>query len=76
MASTSTISANEKSKDVLLVHTVHLKPMIKVQNPGRMISSGISDVAITTEYSEKTLLKKLIIIMNKSQETAVFGGRQ
>ena len=43
-----------------------------------MISSGISDVAIASVYSEKARLKKLImiIIMNKSQETTVFGGRQ
>ena len=41
-----------------------------------MVSSGISDVAFA---SVKTRLKKLmimIIIMNKSQETTVFGGRQ
>ena len=53
-----------------------------------MISSGISDVVITSVYSEKTCLKKLImikmmmmmmmiiIIMNKSQETMVFSSRQ
>ena len=45
MASASTPSANEKAKDVVLVHTVQLKPMIKAQISGRMISSGISDVA-------------------------------
>ena len=54
--------------------------MIKAQISGRMISSGISDVAITSVYFEKTRLKKLIMIiitiMNKSQETMVFGGRQ
>ena len=49
--------------------------MIKAQITGRIISSGISDVAIASVYSEKTCLKKLItitiiiIIMNKSQET-------
>ena len=42
-----------------------------------MVSSGISDVAIASVHSEKTRLKKLIIIiMNKSQETTVFSGRQ
>ena len=81
MASASTPSANEQAKDVVLVHTVQLKPMIKAQISGRMISSGISDVAIASVYLEKTRLKKLImiiifIIMNKSQEMAVFGGRQ
>ena len=46
-----------------------------------MVSSGISDVVIASVYSEKTRLKKLmmmrimiIIIMNKSQETMVFSG--
>ena len=70
-----------QAKDLILVHTVQLKPMIKAQISGRMVSSGISDVAIASVYSEKTRLKKLmmimiIIIMNKSQETTVFGGRQ
>ena len=52
--------------------------MIKAQISGRMVSSGISDVAITSVYSEKTRLKKLmiIVIMNKSQEMMVFGGHQ
>ena len=29
------------SKDLILVHTVQLNPMIKAQSPGRMVSSGI-----------------------------------
>ena len=40
-----------------------------------MASIGISDVVTASVYSEKTRLKKLmkiIIIMNKSQETTVF----
>ena len=79
MASTSTPSANEQAKDIILVHTVQLKPMIKAQISGRMINSGISDIAITSIYSEKTRLKKLImiiIIMTKLQETTLFGGCQ
>ena len=77
MASASTPSANEPAKDLILVHTVQLKPMIKAQISGRMVSSGISDVAITSVHSEKTRLKKLIIIiMNKLQETMVFSGCQ
>ena len=63
MASASTPSANEQAKDVVLVHTVQLKPMIKAQISGRMISSGISDVTITSVYSEKTHLKKLIMVI-------------
>ena len=54
-----------------------------------MVTSGISDVVITSAYSEKTRLKKfmmmmmkiiiiiiIIIIMNKSQEKTFFSGRQ
>ena len=45
------------------------------------VSSGISDVVITSVHLEKTRLKKLMmmmikIVMNKSQETMVFSGRQ
>ena len=54
MASTRTPSANEQAKDVVLVHTVQLQPMIKAQISGRMISSGVSDVAIVSVYFEKT----------------------
>ena len=79
MASASKPSVNEQVKDVVLVHTVQLKLMIKAQISGRMISIGISDVATALVYYEKTRLKKLImiiIIMNLSQETTFFGGRQ
>ena len=55
MASGSTPSANEQAKDFILVHTVQLKPMIKAQISGRMISSGISDVAIASVHPEKTV---------------------
>ena len=66
------------------VHTVQLKPTIKVQITGKLVSSGISHVAFASVYSEKTRMKKLmmmmkmiiIIIMNKSQELPVFHGRQ
>ena len=60
-----------------------LKSMIKAHSSGRLVSSGISDVVITSVYYEKTRLKKLmmkmiiiiiIIIMNKLQETMVFSG--
>ena len=80
MASASTPSANEPAKDLILVHTVQLKPMIKAQNSGRTISIDASDVAIASVHSEKTRLKKLmkiiIVIMNKLQEMTFFGGRQ
>ena len=40
-------------KDLILVHAVQLKPMIKVQISGRMASIGISDVVTASVYSEK-----------------------
>ena len=63
MASASTPSANEQVKDVVLVHAVQLKPMMKAQISGRMVSSGISYVASASVHSEKTRLKKLCIII-------------
>ena len=48
MASASTPSANEPAKDLILVHTVQLKPIIKTQISGKLVSSGISDVAINS----------------------------
>ena len=72
MASAKTQSANEPCKDLILVHAVQLKPTIKVQISGRMASIGISDVVTASVYSEKTRLKKLMMmkmiisIMNKS----------
>ena len=57
--------------------SVKPKPMIKAQISGKLVTSGISDVAIASIHSEKTRLKKLIIIiMNLSQEKTVFGRRQ
>ena len=63
MASASTPPTNEPAKDLILVHTVQLKPIIKVQISGRIVSSGISDIAIASVLFEKTHLKKLIIII-------------
>ena len=60
MVSASTSSANEPAKDLILVHTVQLKPMVKAQISGRVVSSGISDVAIASVHSENTRLKKLM----------------
>ena len=80
MASASTPSANEPAKDLILVHTGLLNAMIKTQISGKMVYSGISDVVLASVHSEKSRLKKsmimIIIIMNKSQETTVFSGRQ
>ena len=63
MASASTPSTNEPGKDLILVHTVRLKPTIKLQISARMVSNGISDVATASVYSEKTHLKKLMMMM-------------
>ena len=53
------------------MHTVQLKPTLKVQISGTMASIGISDVVTASVYSEKTHLKKLI-----SQELTALGGHQ
>ena len=45
------------------VHTVKLKPIIKAQISGKLVSSGISDVTIATVHSEKTRMKKMIMII-------------
>ena len=66
--------------DLILVHTIQLKPTKKAQISGRMASIGITYVVTASVYSEKTRLKKvmknIIIIMNKSQETTVFHEYQ
>ena len=72
MASASTPSANEPAKDLILFHTVQLKPIIKAQISGRMVSSGISDVAIASVYSEKTRLKKLMKIIITSNRKTIY----
>ena len=68
---------------LILVHTVKLKPIIKAQISGKLVTSGISDVATVSVHSEKNRMKKcmmimiiIIIIMNKSQESTVFHGCQ
>ena len=79
MASASTPSSNEPAKDFNLVNTVTLKPIIKAQIRGNLVSSCTSNVAFASVHSEKTRLKKLlimIIIMKKLQEMTVFTVRQ
>ena len=41
------------NQDLILVHTVQLKPTIKAQITGRMVSSGTSVVPFASVYSEK-----------------------
>ena len=57
------------------IHTTQLKPMIKSQISGRMVSSGISDVAIASVHSEKTRLKKLIMGINRKKRRFLAGAR-
>ena len=45
----------------------HSKPIIKAQITGKFITSGISDVVIASVHSEKTHLKKMIMIVLKSK---------
>ena len=53
MASAGTQSANEPDKDLILVHTVQLKPIINAQISGRMVSSGISDNSVRFSILEE-----------------------
>ena len=47
-------SANEPANGLILVHTVKLKQIIKAQISGKLVTSGISDVATASVHSEKT----------------------
>ena len=69
MASASTPSVNEPARSPFF-HAVKLKHIIKAQISGKLVTSDIKDVAIASVQSEKTRLKKMImiIIMNKSHE--------
>ena len=62
-------------------HGPHFSPHSTAKTNDKSTNpNGTSAVALASVYSEKTHLKKfmimIIIIMNKSQETTVFGGRQ
>ena len=57
------LAHHQLAKDFILVHTIQLKPMIKTHFSARMVSSGISDIAFASIHSEKTRLKKLIVII-------------
>ena len=48
-----------------LVNTVKLKPIIKDQIPGKLVTSVISDVATASVHSEKTWAKKWIMIIGE-----------
>ena len=70
MVPSSTPSANEPAKGPILVHTIQLKAMIKVQISG-MVSSGISIVAFPSVYSEKKclmMMMTMIIIITSNRK--------
>ena len=48
---------------LILVHIVKLKTIIDVQISRKLVTSGLSDVVIASVHSEKTRLKKLIMII-------------
>ena len=50
-------------KGFILVHTVKLKPITKAQISGKLVTIGISDVVTASLHSEKTRMKKLIMII-------------
>ena len=60
------------------------KANYKITNLRKIGNYGISDLAIASVHSEKTRLKKMIMLiiiiiiisMNKLRESTVFGGRQ
>ena len=56
LASVIIPSTNESIKDLILMHTVQLKPMIKAQIQGRIVSSGITDVVFPSVW--KTVNEK------------------
>ena len=58
------------------MHTVQLKPTIKVEISGRMAYIGINDGVTASVYTEKTRLKNLMSIMTESQELTGFGECQ
>ena len=55
MASASTISYGA-NKDPI-------QPMIKAHFSGKLVSSGISDLAIASVYSEEELMMKMMMMM-------------
>ena len=47
----------------ILVHSVKLKPIIEAQISGKLVTSGISNLATASVHSEKTRMKKRMMIM-------------
>ena len=70
MASASTPA----NMGLILVHTVNLKPITKEQISGKLVTSGVSDVAITTVHSEITRMKKMIDNWRASEASETLSG--
>ena len=51
------------SQQIILVHRVKPKPIIKARISGKVKIGGISDVATTSVHSEKTCMKKCMMNM-------------
>ena len=58
------LSANKSYVKMPIRCYIPTLPIIKAQISGKLVTSGISDVATASVHSEKTLLKKLIMIIN------------
>ena len=56
-----------------LVHTVKLKPIIKDHIPGKLVTSGISDVATASVHSEKTWANIYNIYIRECGSTLYVG---
>ena len=69
MGSSSSPWTYDQAKDLILVHT-------KEQISGRMVSSGISDVASASVHSEKTRLKKLMMMMKMILSLLLWTNRK
>ena len=63
MMSASTPSVNEPTRASHLCNIVKLKPMIKAQISGKLLTIGKSDIVTASVYSKKTCLKKLIMVI-------------
>ena len=73
MASASTLSANKPSKDLILVHTVQLKPMIKHISLEEWYL--ISDVRVHSEKSRLIMMIIIIIVKNHKKKRFLVVAR-
>ena len=57
------------------MHTVNLKPNIKAQISGKLVTSGVSDVAIVSVHSEKTRTKEMNMIISTIMREKFFTSK-